>query len=63
VGKTYSKDLESFWGMFPTVSILVRAGGCPIGGGGVVLPWSAGSRGSGAGFLSQKAKSGSETLK
>ena len=47
-GETYSKVLGSFWGIFPTVAILVRAGGCPIGGGGVVLPWSAGSKESGA---------------
>ena len=63
MAETYSKGLESFWGIFPTVTILVMAGGCPIGGGGVVLPWSAGSRGPGAGILSQKANSGSETLK
>ncbi len=59
----YSNGFESFWGIFPTVAILLRAGGCPIGGGGVVLPWSAGSKGSGAGVLSQKANSCGEILK
>ena len=54
---THSNGLASFWGIFPTVAILVKAGGCPIGGGGVVLPWPAGSKGSGAGILSQKASS------
>jgi hypothetical protein len=63
VGETHSNALESFWGMLPTASILVRPGGCPIGGGGVVLPGSAASKGSGAGILSQKANTGSETLK
>jgi hypothetical protein len=48
--------LESSWGILPKVPILVKAGECPIGGG-VVLPSSAGSKGSGAGILSQKANS------
>jgi hypothetical protein len=52
----HSNGLASFWGIFPTVVILVRVGGCPIGGGGVVLPWETGSKGSGAGILSQKAR-------
>jgi hypothetical protein len=54
-GWTHSNGLVSFWGTFPTVAILVKAGACPIGGGGVVLPWSAGSKRSGAGILSQNA--------
>jgi hypothetical protein len=38
------------------VAILVRAGGWPIGGGGVVLPWSAGSKRSGAGIFESEGQ-------
>lgn len=37
-GSTYSKGAESFDGTFPTVAILFKAGGCPVKGGGVVVP-------------------------
>jgi len=38
-GRTNSKGLESFFGgTLPIDAILFKAGGCPVNGGGVVLP-------------------------